>query len=419
MRPIVREIEKVYPKSRLDAQIQRYRAAEVSFAEHFGQLGEHRFFSAPGRTEICGNHTEKNNGKALAASVDVDAIAVVEQTDDGFVTIKSEGFPEDKIDINDLEIREGEKNTSAALIRGVLKGFSKNGYRIGSFRAYTTSGVKKGSGLASSAAFAVLIGTIMTHLFNSGEVSPVKVAQAAQFAENNYFGRLSGLLDHMACSVGGFVSIDFKDDNIPVVENVNYDMAKSEHALCIVDTIGEKTDHTAEYETIAREMREVTNFFDCKTLRSLSLADIMLNINVLRESVGDRAVLRAIHFFHENERVEKVLHALQNDEFENFLHSVRESGNSSFKYLQNIYSSNDVKHQSLSIALNTAEYTLHRKGACRIHGSGFSGTIQAFVPFDDLKQFKMNMEKVFGTGSCRILSIRQIGGCEVTMEKAP
>ena len=399
MRPIVREIEKVYPKSRLDAQIQRYRAAEVSFAEHFGQLGEHRFFSAPGRTEICGNHTEKNNGKALAASVDVDAIAVVEQTDDGFVTIKSEGFPEDKIDINDLEIREGEKNTSAALIRGVLKGFSKNGYCIGSFRAYTTSGVKKGSGLASSAAFAVLIGTIMTHLFNSGEVSPVKVAQAAQFAENNYFGRPSGLLDHMACSVGGFVSIDFKDDNIPVVENVNYDMAKSEHALCIVDTIGEQTDHTAEYE--------------------LSLADIMLNINVLRESVGDRAVLRAIHFFHENERVEKVLHALQNDEFENFLHSVRESGNSSFKYLQNIYSSNDVKHQSLSIALNTAEYTLHRKGACRIHGSGFSGTIQAFVPFDDLKQFKMNMEKVFGTGSCRILSIRQIGGCEVTMEKAP
>ena len=417
MRPIVREIEKVYPKSRLDAQIQRYRAAEVSFAEHFGRLDEHRFFSAPGRTEICGNHTEKNNGKALAASVDVDAIAVVEPTDDGFVTIKSEGFAEDKIDINELEPREEEKNTSAALIRGVLKGFSKHGYRIGSFRTYTSSGVKKGSGLASSAAFAVLIGTIMSHLFNDGEVSPVKVAQAAQFAENNYFGRPSGLLDHMACSVGGFVSIDFKDDNIPVVENVNYEMAKSEHALCIVDTIGEKYDHTAEYETIAREMRDVANFFDCKTLRSLSLADIMLNINVLRKAVGDRAVLRAIHFFHENERVEKVLHALQNDEFENFLHSVRESGNSSFKYLQNIYSTNDVKHQSLSIALNTAEYTLHRKGACRIHGSGFSGTIQAFVPFEDLKQFKMNMEKVFGVGSCKILSIRQIGGCEVKLDK--
>ena len=164
-------------------------------------------------------------------------------------------------------------------------------------------------------------------------------------------------------------------------------------------------------------MRDVANFFDCKTLRSLSLADIMLNINVLRKAVGDRAVLRAIHFFHENERVEKVLHALQNDEFENFLHSVRESGNSSFKYLQNIYSTNDVKHQSLSIALNTAEYTLHRKGACRIHGSGFSGTIQAFVPFEDLKQFKMNMEKVFGVGSCKILSIRQIGGCEVKLDK--
>lgn len=417
MRPIVREIGKVYTEARRDAQIQRFRAAEVSFAEHFGELGAHRFFSAPGRTEICGNHTEKNNGKAFAASVDVDAIAVVEQTDDGFVTIKSEGFAEDKIDINDLEVHENEKNTSAALIRGVLKGFAKNGYSIGSFRAYTTSDVKKGSGLASSAAFAVLVGTIIVHLFNSGEISPAKTAQIAQFAENNYFGRPSGLLDHMACSVGGFVAIDFKDDDIPVVESVPYDMMKSEHALCIVDTLGEKSDHTAEYETIAREMREVANFFDCKTLRSLSLPDIMLNINVLRKSVGDRAVLRAIHFFHENERVEKVVHALKNEEFENFLHSVRESGDSSFKYLQNIYSTDDVKRQSLSIALNTAEYTLHRKGACRVHGSGFSGTIQAFVPFDALKQFKMNMEKVFGTGACRILSIRQVGGCEVIIEK--
>lgn len=418
MRPIVREIGKVYGESNREAQIQRYRAAEIKFAEHFGELGEHRFFSAPGRTEICGNHTEKNNGKSFAASVDVDAVAVVELTDDSFVTIKSEGFPEDKIDINDLEAREEEKNSSAALIRGVLKGFSKNGHSIGGFRAYTTSGVKKNSGLASSAAFAVLVGTIMTHLFNAGEISPVRIAQIAHFAENDYFGRPSGLLDHMACSVGGFVAVDFKDDNIPVVEGVPYDMKKSEHALCIVDTMGEKLDHTAEYEIIAQEMREVANFFDCKTLRSLSLPDIMLNIGVLRKSVGDRAVLRAIHFFHENERVDKVVHALKNEEFENFLHSVRESGDSSFKYLQNIYSGSDVKRQSLSIALNTAEYTLHRKGACRVHGSGFSGTIQAFVPFNALKQFKMNMERVFGTGSCRILSIRQVGGCEVIIDKS-
>lgn len=415
MRPIVKEIEKVYGAANREAQNERYRAAEVKFAEHFGKLGEHRFFSVPGRTEICGNHTEKNNGKSFAASVTADVIAVVEPTDDGFVTIKSEGFDEDKISLSELEPRDDEKNTSAALIRGVLKGFTKNRHSIGGFRAYTTSAVKKGSGLASSAAFAVLVGTIISHLFNDGEISPVRIAQAAQLAENEYFGRASGLLDHLACSVGGFVAVDFKDDNIPVVEGVRYDMANSEHALCIINTVGEKQDHSAEYAAIAEEMREVASFFDCRTLRSLSLPDIMLNIGVLRKAVGDRAVLRAIHFFNENERVDKIVHALKNDDFENFLYSVRESGDSSFKYLQNIYTESDFKHQPLSLALNIAENTLWRRGACRVHGSGFSGTIQAFVPFDTIKEFKMNMERVFGSGSCRILSIRQVGGCEVVI----
>ncbi len=416
MRPVVKEIGKVYGAANCEAQIQRYRAAEVKFAEHFGELGEHCFFSVPGRTEICGNHTEKNNGKSFAASVTADAIAVVEPTDDGFVTIKSEGFPEDKINISELDPREDEKNTSAALIRGVLKGFTKYRNSIGGFRAYTSSSVKKGSGLASSAAFAVLVGTILAHLYNDGDVSHVKIAQAAQLAENEYFGRASGLLDHLACSVGGFVAVDFKDDNIPVVEGVRYDMANSEHALCIVDTLGKKYDHAAEYATITKEMHDVASFFDCKMLRSLSLPDIMLNIGVLRKAVGDRAVLRAVHFFQENERVDKIVHALKNDDFESFLHSVRESGDSSFKYLQNIYSESDVKHQSLSLALNIAENTLGRKGACRVHGNGFSGTIQAFVPFDTIKEFKMNMERVFGGGSCKILSIRQTGGCEVVIE---
>lgn len=415
MRPIVKEIEKVYGAANREAQNERYRAAEIKFAEHFGELGEHRFFSVPGRTEICGNHTEKNNGKSFAASVTADAIAVVEPTDDGFVTIKSDGFDEDKISLSELDPREDEKNTSAALIRGVLKGFTKNRHSIGGFRAYTTSNVKKGSGLASSAAFAVLVGTIISHLFNDGEISPVRIAQAAQLAENEYFGRASGLLDHLACSVGGFVAVDFKDDNIPVVEGVRYDMANSEHALCIINTVSEEYDHSAEYATIAEEMREVASFFDCKTLRSLSLPDIMLNIGVLRKAVGDRAVLRAIHFFNENERVDKIVHALKNDDFENFLYSVRESGDSSFKYLQNIYTESDFKHQSLSLALNIAENTLWRRGACRVHGSGFSGTIQAFVPFDTIKEFKMNMERVFGSGSCKILSIRQVGGCEVVI----
>lgn len=418
MKPIVRNIKEVYPEAQLKTQERRYRAAEVGFAEHFGELGEHRFFSAPGRTEICGNHTDHNNGKVFAASVDLDVIAVVEQTDDGFVTIKSEGFPEDKVDINDLNVHPEEKNTSAALIRGVLKGFKKNGHDIGGFRAYTTSTVMKGSGLSSSAAFEVLVGTILSHLYNEGQISPVKVAQISQFAENEYFGKASGLMDQMASSVGGFVAIDFKDNDIPVIESIKCVFAKYEHALCIVDAKGDHADLSDEYSSIPKEMKEVASFFDCETLRSLALPDIMLNINVLREQYGDRAVLRAIHFFHENERVEKVVHALKNERFEDFLSSVRESGDSSFKYLQNIYANSDIRHQCLSIALNVAESSLHRKGACRVHGGGFAGTIQAFVPFDALKQFKMNMEKVFGTGSCHILSIRSVGGCEVLLDKA-
>lgn len=418
MRPIVRNIGEVYPEGQLKAQEQRYRAAEVGFAEHFGELGAHRFFSAPGRTEICGNHTDHNNGKVFAASVDLDVIAVVEPTDDGFVTIKSEGFPEDKVDINDLAVHPEEKNTSAALIRGVLKGFKRNGHDIGGFRAYTTSTVMKGSGLSSSAAFEVLVGTILSHLYNKGQISPVKVAQISQFAENEYFGKASGLMDQMASSVGGFVAIDFKDNDIPVIESIKCDFAKYEHTLCIVDAKGDHADLSDEYSAIPKEMKEIAGFFDCETLRSLALADITLNINVLRERYGDRAVLRAIHFFHENERVERVVHALKNERFEDFLSSVRESGDSSFKYLQNIYSNDDIRHQCLSIALNVAESSLHRKGACRVHGGGFAGTIQAFVPFDSLKQFKMNMEKVFGTGACHILSIRNVGGCEVLLDKS-
>lgn len=416
MKPIVRKIGEVYPEAQLKAQEQRYRAVEVGFAEHFGGLSSsRRFFSAPGRTEICGSHTDHNNGKVFAASVDLDLIAVVEPTDDGFVTIKSEGFPEDKIDINDLAVHPEEKNTSAALIRGVLKGFKRNGYDIGGFRAYTASTIMKGSGLSSSAAFEVLVGTVLSHLYNDGQIPPTKAAQMAQYAEREYFGKACGLMDQMACSVGGFVAIDFKDNDIPVIESIKCDFARYEHALCIVDAKGGVEDLAEEYSAIENEMKSIAGFFDCETLRSLALPDIMLNINVLREQYGDRAVLRAIHFFQENERVDKVVHALKNEHFEGFLSSVRESGDSSFKYLQNVYSNGDIRHQCLSVALNIAENTLHRKGACRIHGAGFSGTIQAFVPFESLQQFKMNMERVFGTGSCHVLSIRNVGGCEIVV----
>ncbi|MDE7362966.1 MAG: galactokinase [Oscillospiraceae bacterium] len=418
MKPIVRNLSALYPEAQLEMQKKRYKTAEVGFAEYFGSLGAHRFFSAPGRTEICGNHTDHNNGKVFAASVDLDVIAVVEQTDDNFAVIKSEGFPEDRIDLSELDVKPEEKNTSASLIRGVARGLRRNGHKIGGFRAYTTSTVMKGSGLSSSAAFEVLVGNIFSHLYNGGQISPVKIAQISQFAENEYFGKPSGLMDQMACSVGGFVAIDFKDNDTPIIESVPCDFKSYKHALCIVDAKGDHADLTDEYAAISREMKAVAGYFDCETLRSIALADVMLNINGLREKFGDRAVLRAIHFFHENDRVERVIHALKNERFDDFLAAVKESGDSSFKYLQNIYPSGDVRNQCLSMALNVAENSLHRKGACRVHGGGFAGTIQAFVPLDALGQFRMNMEKIFGIGSCHVLTIRPVGGAEVLLDEA-
>ena len=415
MKSIISTLKDIYPDAHVPAQKERYAKAEEAFREYFGSLGEHRFFSAPGRTEICGNHTDHNNGKVFAASVDLDVIAVVELTGDNFITIKSEGFPEDKIDINDLEVKDEEKNTSISLIRGVCAGFKKNGFKLTGFRAYTTSNVMKGSGLSSSAAFEVLVGTILSYLGNDGQISAVKIAQISQYAENVYFGKPSGLMDQMASSVGGFIAIDFKDNSSPIIESIPCDFAKYGHALCIIDAKGDHADLTDEYASIPAEMKQIAAFFGCDNLRHLSLADISLNINELRSRFGDRAVLRAIHFFHENERVDKLVHALKSGSFEDFLSSVKESGDSSFKYLQNIYANSDITHQCLSIALNIAENSLHRKGACRVHGGGFAGTIQAFVPTEDLTQFKVNMEKVFGNGSCHVLTVRPIGGTEVAL----
>lgn len=415
MKVCVSTLKDIYPDSQLEQQKARYQKAEQDFAAYFGSIAEHRFFSAPGRTEICGNHTDHNCGKVFAASVNLDVIAVVEPTEDGRITIKSEGFPEDSISLAELEPVAAEKNTSASLIRGVAAKFAQEGYSVGGFRAYTTSNVMKGSGLSSSAAFEVLVGTILSHLYNGGQISPVKIAQISQYAENVYFGKPSGLMDQMASSVGGFIAIDFKDTTSPVIESVPADFEKFGHALCIVDAKGDHADLTDEYASIPAEMKSVAEYFGCTHLREISKADIMLNINLLREKFGDRAVLRAIHFFDENERVDKLVHALKSGDFAAFLGSVKESGDSSFKYLQNIYANSDVPHQCLSIALNVAEYSLHRKGACRVHGGGFAGTIQAFVPLDSLQQFKMNIERVFGAGSCHVLNVRPLGGTEVVL----
>ncbi len=415
--PILADLQLLYKEESINAQKARYEKAIKNYKEYFASEGENiRLFSAPGRTEVGGNHTDHNCGKVLAAGVDMDIIAVAEPIDEPFAIIKSEGFDECRISIDELAVVESEKNTTPALIRGVAKGLKDRGFKLGGFKAYATSNVLKGSGLSSSAAFEVLVGTIFSYLYNGGKIDPVKIAQISQYAENVFFGKPSGLMDQMACSVGGFVAIDFKDVESPIIENVNVDFDAFGHALCIIDTKGDHADLTPDYAAIPSEMKAIAEHFSVPVLRQLCKHDILLNINILRAKFGDRAVLRALHFFDENKRVEKLVNALKRNDFQAFLDSINESGNSSYKYLQNVYSSAHVEQQGLGIGLNIAEFALTRKGASRVHGGGFAGTIQAFVPFELLKEFKMELEKVFGSGSCHVLKIRPVGGCEVKLD---
>lgn len=409
----IHSLDQIYAKDKLQFQKSRYQKAKEEFEKLYGDQ-EIRFFSAPGRTEVGGNHTDHNMGRVLAAGVSLDVIAAVVKTDDGIIEVKSEGFPKDVIDTASLEPVESEKNTSAALIRGVCRGFADRGYKIGGFKAYTTSNVLKGSGLSSSAAFEVLIGSILRGLYGS-EVSDVETAQIAQFAENEFFGKPSGLMDQMASSVGGFITIDFKDPKNPVIEKIDFDFAKSGHSLCIVDTKGNHADLTPEYAAIPTEMKQVAGAFGKTHLRGVSKDEIIKNISSLRESFGDRAVLRALHFTDDNERVVREAKALENGDFDSFLKEIKASGDSSYKYLQNIYAGKEPREQGLATGLYLADYVLDGEGACRVHGGGFAGTIQAFVPDEKLESFMSVMNSAFGDGACHVLSIRPFGGTEVTV----
>lgn len=410
----VNTLDRIYSEDKIAFQKERYAKAAAEFEKLF-KTAPSRFFSAPGRSEIGGNHTDHNHGRVLAAGVSLDVIAAVIPTDDGVIQVKSEGFPMDTVDISDLEVHKEEENTSAALIRGVAAGFSERGHKIGGFKAYTTSNVLKGSGLSSSAAFEVLIGTILSGLYNNHEVSAVETAQISQYAENVFFGKPSGLMDQMASSVGGFITIDFNDPENPVIESIDFDFAKSDHSLCIVDTKGNHADLTPEYAAVPAEMKQIANYFGRDYLREISKSDIMDNIAVLRKKYGDRAVLRALHFMDDNERVEKESQALKNGCFDRFLQLIKESGRSSFMYLQNVYASSAPNEQGLSTALYIAEQILAGEGAFRVHGGGFAGTIQAFVPSHKLEKFRTEMERVFGESSCYVLSIRPVGGTEVLL----
>ncbi|MBQ1538181.1 MAG: galactokinase [Ruminococcus sp.] len=412
---MIHTLKEIYGAEAAAIQAERYSAAAAEFETMFGQPAQ-RFFSAPGRTEVGGNHTDHNNGCVLAAGVSLDVIAAVIPTDDGIIHIKSQGFPMDTIDTADTDIKDDEENTSAALIRGVVADFKRRGYKVGGFSAYTTSNVLKGSGLSSSAAFEVLVGTILSGLYNDFSVTPVEIAQISQFAENIYFGKPSGLMDQMASSVGSFITIDFKDPSKPVIEAIDFDFAKSGHRLCIIDTKGDHADLTPEYAAIPSEMRSVAQFFGKNVLREITREDVMSNISALREKVGDRAVLRALHFFSDSERVGKEAAALRSRDFKKFLSLINESGDSSYKYLQNIYPASAPADQGLATALYLASDILDGEGACRVHGGGFAGTIQAFVPEEKLSVFKRRMEEVFGEGSCYVLSIRPFGGTEVIIK---
>ncbi len=397
-----------------DAKI-RYSGACDKFVEIFGESDGIRMFSAPGRTEVGGNHTDHQHGRVLAGSVNLDVIAIVAPNNDGVVRIKSEGYQMDTVQLSSLEKNDSEIGRAISLIRGMCAYFEKNGYKVGGFNAYTTSNVLKGSGLSSSAAFEVLIGNILSGMFNNSSVPNIEIAKIAQRSECEYFGKPCGLLDQSASSLGGFTAIDFRDPSNPVVEGIDFDISAHGYALCVVNTGGNHANLTQDYADITVECRNISNYFSKGFLRDVEPIDFLENIVELRKEYGDRSVLRAIHFFNEDKRANDEKKALQRNDFDEFLRLVRESGDSSFKYLQNVYSTSAVHEQGISLAIALTDQFLSGtgKGAVRVHGGGFAGTVQCFMPKEYLQRYKIMIEKVFGQGSCYILDIRKIGGCEV------
>lgn len=393
-------------------QPDRYARAAEEFTRAFGR-SPLAVFNAPGRTEIGGNHTDHQHGEVLAASINKDAIAMAAPREDGRVNILAEGFGKTSIGPGELDIREEEKGTTSALIRGVLAGLKDAGFESGGFDAYVTSDVLIGAGLSSSAAFETLVGTMVSGLYYDMKISPVEIAVAGQYAENVFFGKPCGLMDQMACSVGGLVHIDFEDPADPKVDKVECDPAGMGLLLCITDTKGSHADLTDEYAAVPYEMKQVANLLGRDVLRHVTLDDITDNISMLRSKAGDRAVLRAIHFVNETRRAGEEAEALRSGDTAAFLELVRQSGDSSFKYLQNVYSNRDVTSQNVSLALAVSESILGPGEAARVHGGGFAGTIQAFVKAENAGRYKESMDKVFGKGACEILAIRKYGGIRV------
>lgn len=400
-------------ESRIEYQTERYIKAIEKFEKLYGE-GDAAIYSAPGRSEVGGNHTDHQHGEILAASINLDAIAVTRKTDDNMIHLISGTYKEIVIDVNDISYKESEKETTKALIKGVLKGVKDHGFDIDGFTAYVTSDVLIGAGLSSSAAFETVVGTIISQLYNDGKMDAVTIAIIGQYAENVYFGKPCGLMDQMACSVGSLVHVNFAKPKEPVVEKVEFDMNKYGYSLCITDTKGSHADLTADYAAVPQEMKEVAAYFGKEVLLEVTIDDVIENIAEIRQKCGDRAVLRAIHFINENKRVQKEADALKAEKIDEFLELVKESGDSSYKYLQNVYTVNDIKHQNVSLALAISDTVLEcGKGVCRVHGGGFAGTIQAFVKNEAVPEYLEKMDKVFGKGACNVLKIRKYGGMKV------
>ena len=401
----------LYGKKSVETQRARYIAAIRAFCARFGDTRDLHLFSVPGRSELSGNHTDHNRGAVIAASIHLDVIAVASARTDSIVTVLSEGFPEDSVDIATYTSPRAERFAhSDAIIAGMCTGLRKNGHAIGGFDAYTTSNVLKGSGLSSSAAFEVMIGNIENHLYNDGKLNNVEIAKIAQYAENEFFGKPCGLMDQVACAAGGIVAIDFEMVGAPVIEQINFDLSARGFSLCIVDTGGNHADLTPDYAAVPAEMRAVAAELGGNVLRERNKEALLAALPALRARVGDRALLRALHFYNENARVEQQKRALLADDLSAYFELVRASGRSSFCYLQNVYTTANVKEQGLSLSLCLAEdFLATREGACRVHGGGFAGTIQVYVKHADVADFCALMDGVFGRGATIPLHVRPEG----------
>ena len=405
----------LYGEENLSAAKARYADAIANFCKLYGNDRDISLYTVAGRSELSGNHTDHNHGCVVAASISLDIIAVASATDDGVIRVKSEGFDEDVVKLSEYTAPDKSKyGTSESIIAGMCTGLRENGHNIGGFVAYTTSSVLKGSGLSSSAAFEDMIGTIESHLYNDGKVDNVEIAKLSQYAENKFFGKPCGLMDQVACAVGGIVAIDFNDPKAPIIDKVPFDISAAGYNLCIVNTGGNHADLTDDYASVPAEMKAVAAHFGKAVLRDVDESGFVAEIPALREKLGDRAILRALHFFAENKRVAAQKKALLSGDLDAFFSEVLASGKSSFCYLQNVYTAKNLSEQGLSLALCLAEqYLASRGGAWRVHGGGFAGTIQAYVSMDEVEGFRALMDGVFGEGKCIVLRIRPEGAVKI------